>query len=165
MYLLTETLSDTIVTYIVLKRLVKNWNEWDAFKVGIIDDKGNKLKHPVTSEERAAWTILDRFVYNVKRILNKFIGQSKLAFLLTTAYLLKDSINFYYEQNKEILKEDLNNFNLEKQIKIHKLLKEIDNLYIVNESINNIELNSYKHYQEIDKILENNNIKTIEDLL
>ena len=38
--LINETLSDTIVTYMVLKRLVRPWEEWEAYKLGIIDDKG-----------------------------------------------------------------------------------------------------------------------------
>ena len=91
-FLMTESLSNTVVTYVVLKRLVKPWTEWDAYKLGIIDDKGKRIKVPVTFEERAAWTVLDRFVHNIKRIMEKFVGVSRLASMLTSIYLLKDSV-------------------------------------------------------------------------
>ena len=35
---------DTYITYRIIKTLVKPWKEQDAYKLGIIDDKGKVLK-------------------------------------------------------------------------------------------------------------------------
>lgn len=91
-FLMGESLSDTVVTYVVLKRLTKPWTEWEAYKLGIIDEKGKKLKTPISFDERAAWTVLDRFIWNLKKIMEKFVGGTKLASYLTATYLLRDNI-------------------------------------------------------------------------
>jgi hypothetical protein len=164
-YLINENLSSTIVTYVVLKKLTKPWAEWDACQLGIIDDQGNKLKTPVTSEEREAWTVLDRFVCNVKRIMSKFIGQSRLAFMLSAAYLLKDSVKYYVNSHQTILKEDLTNLTYQKQLIMLDLIKELDNSYIIRESKNEMEYNIILFANKIEKILEEKKITSIEEFL
>lgn len=91
-FLMSESLSDTVVTYVVLKRLTKPWTDWDAYKMGLIDEKGKKLKIAITFDERAAWTVLDRFMWNLKKIMEKFVGGSRLTSMLTAIYLLRDGI-------------------------------------------------------------------------
>ena len=54
--------------------LVTPFKDQPAFKYGIIDDKGNVLKKYKTitgSQEKRSYTILHRFVFNLKRILSK----------------------------------------------------------------------------------------------
>ena len=63
---------DTYITYRIIKTLVTPWDEQDAYKLGIINDKGKVLKkyrELKTSKEKAAYTVLIRFVFNLKRIL------------------------------------------------------------------------------------------------
>ena len=73
---------DALVAYRVLKLLVTPFNKTEAFKLGIIDDKGKVLikakqidRQPgggtKRKEMRNAYTLLIRFVFNLKRMLAK----------------------------------------------------------------------------------------------
>ena len=65
---------DALVAYRVLKLLVTPFNKTKAFALGIIDEKGKVLKKSRDirdSKERNAYTLLIRFVFNLKRMLSK----------------------------------------------------------------------------------------------
>ena len=65
---------DALVAYRVLKLLVTPFNKTKAFELGIIDDKGKVLKKSrdiKDPKERNAYTLLIRFVFNLKRLLSK----------------------------------------------------------------------------------------------
>ena len=65
---------DALVAYRVLKLLVTPFNRTKAFELGIIDAKGKVLKKSrdiSDPKERNAYTLLIRFVFNLKRILSK----------------------------------------------------------------------------------------------
>ena len=83
---------DTYITYRIIKTLVKPWKEQDAYKLGIIADKGKvlkKTKQLKTSEEKEAYTVLTKFIFNLKRLLNQVPGgKSKFASYATAAILL-----------------------------------------------------------------------------
>ena len=83
---------DTYITYRIIKTLVKPWKQQDAYKLGIIDDKGKVLKKTKdleTREEKEAYTVLTKFVFNLKRLLNQLPGgKSKFGAYATAAVLL-----------------------------------------------------------------------------
>ena len=65
---------DAVIAYRVLKLLVTPFNRTKAFELGIIDDKGKVLKKSrdiKNAEERNAYTLLIRFVFNLKKLLAK----------------------------------------------------------------------------------------------
>ena len=73
---------DALIAYRVLKILVTPFNKTQAFKMGIVDDKGKVLiKSKQFSKEfpnsnalaqaRKSYTLLIRFVFNLKRLLSK----------------------------------------------------------------------------------------------
>ena len=65
---------DGLIAYRVLKLLVTPFNRTKAFELGIIDDKGKVLKKSrdiKDPKERNAYTLLIRFVFNLKRLLSK----------------------------------------------------------------------------------------------
>ena len=72
---------DALVAYRVLKILVTPFNKTQAFKLGIIDDKGkvlikskqfqDKFGLRAAGEARKSYTLLIRFVFNLKRLLSK----------------------------------------------------------------------------------------------
>jgi len=72
---------DALVAWRVLKLLVTPFNKTEAFKLGIIDAKGKTLikskdikKFGSTAKKkefRNAYTLLIRFVFNLKRMLSK----------------------------------------------------------------------------------------------
>jgi len=72
---------DALIAFRLIKLLVTPFNRTKAFKLGIIDEKGKVLiksrdidKLPTSNERlaaRKAYTMLIRFVFNLKRLLSK----------------------------------------------------------------------------------------------
>ena len=65
---------DALVAYRVLKLLVTPWKKTKAYQLGIIDEKGKVLikSRQITNQtQRKAYTLLIRFVFNLKRMLQK----------------------------------------------------------------------------------------------
>ena len=65
---------DSVIAYRILKLLVTPFDKTDAFKLGIIDDKGNelmKMRDLNTVQERDAYTLLHRLVFRLKKIIEK----------------------------------------------------------------------------------------------
>ena len=85
---------DNLIAYRILKMLVTNFEDTEAFKLGIIDKKGKNLRKTstlVTTQEREAYTYLHRLVFNMKKIINKIpSGESKLKSLIAALWLVKE---------------------------------------------------------------------------
>jgi len=96
---------DLLIAYRVIKMLVTPFNKQPAFKMGIIDDKGNVLKKfrtLKTTGEKQSYTMLHRFVFNLKRILGKVgLGGRLGSFAVAAALLLRENKN--YIQHKETI--------------------------------------------------------------
>ena len=90
---------DLIITYRVVKLLVTPFEKQEAFKFGIIDKDGNVLKKfrkLKTEKERKAYTMLHRFVFNLKRILAKVGIRGALgSFAVATALLLRENKEYF----------------------------------------------------------------------
>ena len=92
---------DLFVTYRFLRLLTTPFEDTDAFKLGIIDEKGNRVKLPKstkpavelsTSELKGAYTILHKLVFNIKKIFNKVPGlRTKGGTYAAALFLLKDT--------------------------------------------------------------------------
>ena len=110
---------DLFVTYRFLKLLVTPWNKQEAFKLGIIDKKGKSLKKARdlgTEEERSAFTLLHRLVFNCKRIMSKIpFVRSQIGTYATALFLLKEHYkieNFPEQQvTKYLLENNLIDIN------------------------------------------------------
>ena len=96
---------DLIITYRVIKLLVTPFNKQEAYKYGIIDDKGKVLRKFKTlqkSEEKKSYTVLHRFVFNLKRILQKVgLGGRLGSFAVALGLLIKEDKS--YEPYKQII--------------------------------------------------------------
>jgi len=91
---------DLFVTYRFIKLLVTPFEKTEAFKLGIIDEKGKRILEPGTNkpttlrttEERNAFTVLHKLVFNIKKIFNKVPGlRTKLGTYAAALFLLKDT--------------------------------------------------------------------------
>ena len=92
---------DLFVTYRFLRLLTTPFEDTDAYKLGIIDEKGNRImqdkaKKPVvplvSTQEKNAYTILHKLVFNIKKIFNKVPGlRSKVGTYAAALFLLKDT--------------------------------------------------------------------------
>ena len=96
---------DLLIAYRVIKMLVTPFEKQPAFKYGIIDKDGKvlkKYKSITGSQEKRSYTVLHRFVFNLKRILAKVGIRGKLgSFAVAAALLLKE--NKRYFQHKEVI--------------------------------------------------------------
>ena len=96
---------DLLIAYRVIKMLVTPFNKQPAFKYGIIDKDGKVLKkfNTVTGTlEKRSYTVLHRFVFNLKRLLAKAGIKGKLgSFAVAAALLLRE--NKKYVQHKKVI--------------------------------------------------------------
>jgi hypothetical protein len=90
---------DNLIAFRILQKLVRPFKDTDAYRLGIIDDKGKNLVKSntfTTSDQRDAYTYLDRLVFNVKKLINRLPGgESKMKNLVAALWLIKE----YYEKN------------------------------------------------------------------
>ena len=103
---------DALVAYRVLKLLVTPFNKTKAYALGIIDEKGKVLKKSreiKDQQERNAYTLLIRFVFNLKRMLSKLGIRGPLGSAAAAA------IAFFKEEHGE---------NPEVEKEVYKYLKE-----------------------------------------
>ena len=157
-YILNETLTGTITVYLILRKLMQPWEEWDAYKLKIIDKDGKKLRHPVSSKEREAWDMLTRFCWNLKLISNKFVGKSKFSSWFTSAYLLKDSFDYFYiETNKDRLNESLGEITFATQNALYEVISKLDHMIHkegLYDSNDTIELAIWKNIQTVENMIQ-----------
>ncbi len=119
---------DNLIAFKLLYMLVTPFKETQAYKLGIIDDKGTNLKKVSslkTTAEKDAYTYLHRLVFNVKKILNRLPGgESKLKSIVAAFWLVRES----YELK-------LNPTKLEENYKIllHKII--LENIVFVEEEL------------------------------
>jgi len=104
---------DLFVTYRFLKLLVTPWKKQEAYKLGIIDDKGKNLiksRDFEREDQRTAFTLLHRLVFNCKRIMQKipFI-RSQLGTYAAALFLLKEHYKIENLPEAEITKYLLEN--------------------------------------------------------
>ena len=88
---------DTFITYKIISSLVTPWEDQEAFKYGIIDDKGKLLRKSSTlktSKEKGAYTFFHRIIFNLKRLIQKLPGgSSKLGSYAAGLFLIKEEID------------------------------------------------------------------------
>jgi hypothetical protein len=86
---------DLLITYRVVKLISTDFKNQEAFKFGIIDEKGKVLKKAnqlKTEAEKNAYTFLHRFVFNLKRVLAKVgLSGSLSNFAVALAFVLKEN--------------------------------------------------------------------------
>lgn len=102
---------DVYYTFRFLRQLVTPWSETKAFKLGLVDENGKVLRKAKTPEEKDAYTLFFRLVYNIKRLLNKVPGgKTKLASYAAALWLVhentKMSTTAIYEGFKAYLDQD-----------------------------------------------------------
>ena len=99
---------DLFLVYQFIRRLATPFEKWEAYKLGIIDEKGNiliKKKDYTRAEQRKAFGIFDLMILKLKKLLAKVPGgSSRLASYAAALYLIKEWNHF---SDESLLKEDL----------------------------------------------------------
>lgn len=116
-----STIADTIYTYRFLKLLVTPFSKTEAFKLGIIDESGKRIKDKKieTSEERAAFNLFHRLVFNLKRLIEVAPGgKTRIASYIAGLALLRE----HYDVDVEKVLTEMKVNSLDKK----RILKEIE---------------------------------------
>ena len=86
---------DLLITYRIVKLMATDFKNQEAFKYGIIDANGKQLRKNRelnTEAEKDSYTVLHRFVFNLKRLLAKFGLKSSISnFAVALAFILKEN--------------------------------------------------------------------------
>lgn len=132
---------NNLIAFYVLKLLVQPFTKLDAFKLGIIDARGNNLipvKDFTTQEQQDAYNYLIRFVINLKRLLMKLPGGDNMTKnLIAAMVLLRENrgendlvdINRFY-QIKQIIDSGI--LFVDEQILVEKFLVEDPGMSMVS---------------------------------
>ena len=92
---MANRLKDLLITYRIVKLMSTDFKNQEAFKFGIIDANGKVLRKSSklnTQAELDSYTVLHRFVFNLKRILAKFGLKSSISnFATALALILKEN--------------------------------------------------------------------------
>ena len=106
---LKEGAVDLFITYKFVKLLTTPWKKTEAFNAGVIDANGKllvKVKDQ-SSAQKKTYTIFERLVFNIKRILEKVpFGKSKIASYAAALFLLREETGMAEEDILKVL-EDL----------------------------------------------------------
>ena len=106
---------DLFVTYRFLRLLTTPFEKTDAYKLGIIDKKGNRIRKPkstqpavelATSELKNSYTILHKLVFNIKKLFSKVPGlRTKVGTYAAALFLLKGTFKEHVEDPDMFEKE------------------------------------------------------------
>lgn len=102
---------DMFVVYQFIRRLATPFNKWDAYKEGVIDDKGNIKVKPRdrTPAQNRAFKVFDVMILKLKKIMEKVpFGRSRLASYAAALYLIREEWDQKTEQ--QILSESAEDF-------------------------------------------------------
>lgn len=105
---LASRAGDLFYSYRFVKLLTTPWQETDAFRLGLIDNQGKRIKSEKinTPERKAAYSTFVRLVFNVKRLLQKVPGGSNtLASYAAALYLLKEHFSVSDKNINKIIQE------------------------------------------------------------
>jgi hypothetical protein len=85
---------DLFLVYQFIKRLSTPFKEWDAYELGIIDERGNQLikrKDFTTRDQKNAFGIFDIMIMKLKRLLEKIPGgKTRIGSYAAALYLIKE---------------------------------------------------------------------------
>lgn len=137
-----KSAADAVYVFRFIRTLVQRWESTGAYKLGLIDAKGKRLKSPETREEKNAYTFFHRVVFNVKRLFELLPGRyaTRLTSYASALYLLREHTELNDDQLINAIK------------KVYKLTEELDENTI-------LELQENRVYQlKNDMILSNGEI-------
>lgn len=101
---------DAAMTYALLSRLVKPFDQWPAYELGIIDNRGKVLKprKTLSGDEKQAWGRFDIMAANIKKIIQKIPGgKTRLGSIAAAAFLFKEGLDL---RNPQALEASLTHY-------------------------------------------------------
>jgi len=100
--------ADLVYTFRFIRMMVMKWENWDAFKEGVIDENGKRIKSVKldTDAKKASYTPFIRLAANIKRVVSKIpFGKTKLGSFAAALLLIKENGNLTNKNLKHILEK------------------------------------------------------------
>jgi len=104
---LASRAGDLYYAFRFVKLLTTEWKETDAYKLGLIDVNGKRIKSEKvdTDEKKTAYTPFIRLAYNIKRMLEKLPGgSSTISSYAAALFLLKEEFGLSDKSIDKIMK-------------------------------------------------------------
>ena len=122
--------ADLVYTFRLLRLLTTAWTDTTAYKLGIIDEDGNRDKKKVpyidSEQLKSAYTPFHKIVFNIKKLLNKVPGgKSKIGSYAAALYLIKENYNVSDKNLDKILKAS--------NIDVREIMQEKINWFIMKD--------------------------------
>jgi len=124
---------DLFVTYRFLKLLTTPFEKTDAFKYGIIDADGHRIKIPkstepavklTTSQLKNSYTILHKLIFNIKKLFGKVPGlRTKVGTYAAALFLLKDTFKEHVE-DPDMFEKEFMKYLKENKIELDREISE-----------------------------------------
>ena len=124
---------DLFVTYRFLKLLTTPFEDMEAYKLGIIDGNGNRVRQPKstqpavelsTTELKNSYTILHKLVFNIKKIFGKVPGlRTKVGTYAAALFLLKDTFKESVD-DKDMFEKEFMKYLKENNIEFDESISE-----------------------------------------
>lgn len=105
---LVKRAADLAYTFRFIRMLVMDWKSWDAYKEGLIDENGKRIKSVKmdTDAKKSSYTTFVRLAANVKRLLSNVPGGgSKLGSFAAGLFLIKEYCNLTDKDLTKILEK------------------------------------------------------------
>jgi len=116
----TSRIADLFYAFRFLRLLTMPWKKTAAYKTGMIDDNGKRLRDEknkrikaTTPKQKSAYTVFHRLVFNLKRLLGKIsFGRSTIASYAAALFLIKEHTGMSEGQIKKIMDQvDMNDWD------------------------------------------------------
>ena len=109
---LVKRAADLAYTFRFIRLMAMDWKNWDAYKLGIIDENGKRQRNVKldNDEKKSAYTPFIRLAANLKRLVSAVPGGgSKLGSFASALFLIKEKVgdkgikSICEEMNVEVL--------------------------------------------------------------
>jgi hypothetical protein len=98
--------ADNAYAFRFLRLLTMPWEKTAAFKEGVVDKDGVRLKRPESKEEKGAYTLFHRLVFNIRRLLGKIpLGKTTIARYLSAFWLIKENTGLSDDSILKVISE------------------------------------------------------------
>jgi hypothetical protein len=87
--------ADITYTFRFIRMMTMDWKDWDAYKLGIIDENGKRQRNVKldSDEKKSAYTPFIRLAANLKRLVSNLPGGgSKLGSFASALFLIKEKV-------------------------------------------------------------------------
>lgn len=109
----TSKYRDSHLVYTFAKMLKKDFNDWDAYRLDVIDNQGNVINPPVTPQQKRAFGDLENIARKVKRALVKHAGKGNILTNLISLFLMRSEGYPNYHKIRRSVVDEMSNEEIE----------------------------------------------------